>query len=97
MNTIKLNPTKLLISDLPQAEEQKTASGIIIPGSVMSKQPSMRGKIIFTGSGTKDIPIVHSVGDIALYNPRAGQKIEWNDKEYRLVDVGEIFLSGSDI
>lgn len=87
-----VNPTKIVVEDFVTNEEQKTQSGIIIPGSV--KSPSMRGKILFKGDGIDGLPLVHKVGDTALYNPRAGQKFEWNDKEYRIMDAGEVFMSG---
>lgn len=91
MSTISINPTKVICEDIPEVKD-KTESGIFIPSTI--KSVSMRGKIIFKGDGLKDMPLVHKVGDIALYNPRAGQKFEWNDKEYRILDAGEIFLSG---
>lgn len=88
---IKINPTKILVLDQEETAE-KTASGIFIPTTV--KSPTMRGKIIQKGDGTPEIPVVHNVGDTCLFNPRAGQKFEWDGKEYRIVDVAEIFLSG---
>jgi co-chaperonin GroES (HSP10) len=91
MATLKVNPTKVLIQDIT-ATEEKTKGGLIIPGMV--KIPTMRGTIILVGDGTPDIQIKHQVGDIALFNPGAGSKLMWDDKEYRLVDISEIFLSG---
>ncbi len=85
-----VNPSKVLVEDINETVE-KTSTGIFIPNSV--KIPTMKGKIIIVGSGTPDIPIVHKVGTVCLFNPRAGQKLEWNGKEYRLVDAAEIFLS----
>jgi chaperonin GroES len=89
---VSINATKVLIEDIPELTE-KTQSGIIIPTTVKAK--TMRGKILIVGDGTPDIKIKHQVGDIALFHPSAGTKFTWEDREVRLVDVNEIFLSSS--
>jgi len=89
---IRLNATKVLIEDIKETKD-KTESGIFIPTQVV-QQVTMKGKIIMIGEGTPDIPIFHEVGAVALYSPRAGQKVQVGDKEYRLMDVHEILLSG---
>jgi len=86
-----VNPTKCLIEDIAESKE-KTAGGIYIPASV--KAPTMQGKIVVKGDGTKEIEIKYKVGDIVLFHPNAGTKLMWKDKEYRLVDVAEVFLGG---
>ena len=96
MSKIIVNPTKVVVTDIIVSADETTKSGIIIPGSIREKQPSMSGEIMYIGDGTSDVPMVHKIGDKALYNPRAGQKFEWEGKEYRILDAGEIFLSGLD-
>ncbi len=91
---VKINPTKLVVLDETQPDtDQVTKAGIIVPGAIV-KTPTMKGRVVVKGDGTPEIPVLHEVGSIALFNPRAGQKFEWEGKEYRIVDVSEIFLSG---
>ena len=92
MNELKINPTKVLVEDIIEAEEQ-TKGGILLPTQIL-KAKTMKGKIILIGEGTQYVKIMHKVGDIALFNPSAGTKLIWNDKEYRLVDTSEVLLSG---
>lgn len=90
---VRINATKVLVQDIEESKE-KTASGIIIPKTAQ-KTNTMKGKIILVGDGTDDIKINHKVGDIALFHPQAGRTLVWENKEYRLVDISEIFLSGA--
>lgn len=92
---VRVNPTKIILEDIPELEAS-TKGGIILPTQV-AKKITMRGKILLVGDGTPDIPMNHKVGDIAMYHPRAGTTFTWDDKEVRIVDVNEIFLSGSDV
>ena len=92
MNLPKINSTKLLVEDIPEIAE-KTASGIFIPTTV--KIPTLSGKVVLKGEGTPDIKIIYEVGDTVLFHPQAGNKFIWDKKEYRLLDVSDIFLGGS--
>jgi len=89
MRKDKINPTKVLVTDIVE-DEKKTASGIIIPGT--AKTPSMRGRVVLVGRGTPEMPIEYSKGDVVYYRPMAGSKFNMDDVDYRLVDVQEIFL-----
>ena len=90
--TIVINPTKLLCEDIPETSEK--IGSIIVPTT--ARIPSMRGKILQVGCGTDYVKIAHKVGDIAVFSPRAGQEIEVNGKKYRLMDVNDVWLSGTD-
>lgn len=89
---LRVNSTKLLVEDIIETEKE-TKSGILLPTAVIRKN-HMKGTILLKGDGTPDIPIVHEIGDIALYHPAAGSKFTWEEREVRLVDVADIFLSG---
>ena len=52
----------------PADQEEKTASGIIIPDS--AKEKPLRGEVIAVGGGTKDEEMVLKAGDIVLYGMR---------------------------
>jgi chaperonin GroES len=90
----KLHPTKVLVID-HREEEQKTASGIIIPG--LSNVPSMKGKVALVGEGTTDIRMVYAKGDTVYYNPNAGLKLTLDGVDYRLVDQVEIFFGHEEV
>lgn len=90
--SIIINPTKILCEDIPETAEK--IGSIIVPTT--ARIPSMKAKILQIGCGTDYIKISHKVGDIALFSPRAGQEIEVNGKKLRLMDVNDVWLSGTD-
>lgn len=87
---MKINSTKLLCQDIPEKEEV-SKGGILLPSAVL-KPNAMQAKVIEVGKGTPDIKIVYSIGDTVLIHPRAGTKFTYKDKEYRLIDVSDVFL-----
>ena len=89
---MKINATKVLVQDILE-EEPISKGGILLPTQVI-KTNSMKGKVVQVGDGTEDIKIVYNIGETVLYHPQAGQKFNFDGKEYRLIDVGEIFLGG---
>lgn len=91
MGEIKINATKILVEDIPEIEKQ-TEGGIIIPTAVVKNKTS-KGVVIAVGSGTNFLPIPYKEGDTVIFPPTAGVKFKHEDKEYRLVDVSEIFMS----
>ena len=92
MNKEKVNPLKLLVEDEIEVETE-TKSGIILPNQI-AKKNTMRGTVVIKGEGTADIHIVHDVGDKVLFNPHAGNKFQYEGKDYRLIDVNEVILGG---
>lgn len=89
---IKINATKLLVEDIIEVTD-KTAGGIYIPNAVI-KTEAMKAKVAVVGGGTPDIKIAYNVGDTVLFHSRAGNKFKYENKEYRLLDVNEVFLGG---
>ncbi|MDR2011169.1 MAG: co-chaperone GroES [Bacteroidales bacterium] len=74
----------------PQAAEQKTASGIIIPDSAQEKP--QRGKIMAIGNAKKDEPMEVKVGDIVLYGKYSGTEIKINNEDYLIMNQNDILL-----
>jgi co-chaperonin GroES (HSP10) len=89
---MRVNPTKLLVTDFTEVAD-KTASGIFIPTLVI-KTDNMKGRVVITGEGTPDVKVLYKEGEVVLYHPRAGQKFTYEDKEYRLIDVSDVFIGG---
>lgn len=81
-------PGKVLIE--PQAVEQKTASGIIIPDS--AKEKPQNGTIVAIGNPKKDEEIVVKVGDSVLYGKYSGTELKINDKDYLIMNQSDILL-----
>ncbi|MBN2778001.1 MAG: co-chaperone GroES [Bacteroidales bacterium] len=79
---------KVLIQ--PQAAEQKTSSGIIIPDSAQEKP--QRGKIVAIGNQKEDEPMEVKVGDIVLYGKYSGTEIKIDDQEYLIMNQSDILL-----
>ena len=87
-NIGKPMPGKVLIK--PQAAEQKTASGIIIPDS--AKEKPQRGEIVAVGNPKKDEEMVVKVGDKILYGKYSGTEIKIDDQEYMIMNQSDILL-----
>lgn len=79
---------KVLIQ--PQAAEQKTSSGIIIPDSAQEKP--QKGKIVAIGNQKQDEPLEVKVGDIVLYGKYSGTEIKIDDQEYLIMNQSDILL-----
>lgn len=66
-------------------EEEKTVSGIVLPGSAQEK--SQTGTIIAVGegrileNGTK-VEMAVKVGDVVLFEKYAGTEVKYDGKEY---------------
>ena len=70
------------------AEEEKTAGGIIIPGT--AKEKPQRGEIVATGKGrvTEDgkvLPLEVKSGDKVLFSKYAGTELKLEGVEYLMM------------
>lgn len=86
MNQIKPLADRVLIA--PEAAEEKTIGGIIIPDS--AKEKPLRGKVLAVGNGTKDEEMVLQAGDIVLYGKYAGTEIEIEDTKYLIMRQADV-------
>jgi chaperonin GroES len=73
--------------------EDQTAGGILLPD--MAKQKPQRGKVIATGPGKmrddgKRTAVAVSVGDEVLFGRYAGNDVEVNTKEYKIMRESDI-------
>ncbi|MBR7163131.1 MAG: co-chaperone GroES, partial [Clostridia bacterium] len=59
--------------------EERTASGIVLPGSAQEK-PQL-AEVIAVGPGTEDTKMVVKVGDKVVYSKYAGSEIKIDNKE----------------
>ena len=73
--------------------EEKTASGIIIPDTAQEKP--MQGKVIATGSGSKDesgkvTPLDVKAGDSVLFGKWAGTEVKIDGTDYLIMKESDI-------
>ncbi|CAM2980600.1 co-chaperone GroES [Paenibacillus sediminis] len=74
------------------AQEETTASGIVLPES--AKEKPQEGKVIAVGSGVlKDgvrVPLEVKVGDRVIFSKYAGTEIKFEGKEYLIMKESDI-------
>ncbi len=88
MSEVKIKPLEDRVLVEPQAAEEKTASGIIIPDSAKEKPQS--GTVIAVGPGTKDVTMGVKVGDTILYGKYAGTELSHSGKDYLIMRQSDI-------
>ncbi len=83
---------RILIKEIKPNSEKKTASGIIIPGTVNEDKESKKGEIIAIGNGRyedgKLIPISVKIGEQVIF--QWGDKIIVEGEEFYLVKESEL-------
>ena len=89
MSKVNIKPLADRVLVQPEAAEETTASGIIIPDT--AKEKPMRGTIIAVGNGTKKQPMTVKAGDTVLYGKYAGTEITVKDIEYLIMRESDIF------
>ncbi len=82
----KILAGKILVQ--PQAAEEKTVSGIIIPDS--AKEKPQVGKVVLTGTGKTDEPMELKVGDVVFYGKYAGTELNIDGEDYLLMSQADV-------
>jgi len=90
---MKIKPLNDRVLVVREAEEQKSAGGIIIPDT--AKEKPQRGKVVAVGPGKMDeggqrIPLEVKKGDRVLFGKYAGTEI-------KLDGVEHVFMKEDDI
>jgi len=73
----------------PEAAEEKTSTGIIIPDTAQEKP--QKGEIRAIGTGKKDEPLSVKVGDQVLYGKYSGTEVTIDGTEYLIMKESDIF------
>jgi len=89
MSKVNIKPLADRVLVLPEAAEEKTASGIIIPDT--AKEKPQKGTIIAVGNGKTDEPMTVKAGDTVLYGKYSGTEITVKDTEYLIMRESDIF------
>jgi chaperonin GroES len=84
--TIKPLADRVLVE--PQAAEQKTSGGIIIPDT--AKEKPQKGTVVAVGGGKKDEPMTVKVGDAVLYGKYSGSELSIDGTDYLMMRESDI-------
>ncbi len=93
-NTVSIHPLHDYVLVQPAAQEEKTASGIILPDS--AKEKPQVAKVLAVGpgkldeSGTKHLPMQVKVGQKVLYKKWGTDEIKMGSEELMLVKQEDI-------
>lgn len=68
--------------------EEKTASGIILPGQAKEK-PQM-AEVVAVGPGTEDVKMELKVGDMVIFSQYAGTEVKFEGEEYTIMAQRDI-------
>jgi chaperonin GroES len=86
---IKFEPLADRVLVEPNAPQEKTKSGIIIPDT--AKEKPQKGKVIAVGPGKEDEKMTLKEGDEVLYGKYSGTEIELEGTEYLIMKAGDIY------
>lgn len=74
----------------PNAAEEKTAGGIIIPDT--AKEKPQKGTVVAVGKGKKDEPMTVKAGDVVLYGKYSGTEMIIDGKTYLIMREDDIYM-----
>lgn len=84
-NALSLTPLGDRVVVKPAAQEEVSASGIIIPDSAKREAPS-RGTVVAVGAGRYDdgalVPMTVKVGDTVLFSKYGFDEVEIDGQDY---------------
>jgi len=91
---MKLTPLGDRVIVKPNAPEETTKGGIILPDTAQEKP--MEGKIIAIGKGKTDdtgkkIAMELKVGDKVLYGKYSGTEVKLNDEEFLIMRESDVY------
>lgn len=93
---MSIRPIGDRIAVKPVAVEEKTKSGIVLPGSAQEKPH--QGEVIAVGSGYvsqatgQRIPLEVKVGDKVVYGKHAGMEVKFDGEELVLLTENDILV-----
>ena len=82
----KILAGKILVQ--PQAAEEKTVSGIIIPDS--AKEKPQIGTVVLTGTDKKKEPMELKVGYVVFYGKYSGTELDIDGEDYLLMSQTDV-------
>ncbi len=86
---MKIKPLADRVLIRPDAAEEKTAGGLIIPET--AKEKPLVGTVVAAGPGTEDIKMEVKAGDKVLYGKYAGTEITHEGETYLMMRQNDLF------
>lgn len=91
---MKIKPLSDHIVIEPLKQEEKTASGILLPETVEKERPE-QGKVVAVGPGKKNedgkvVPMDVKPGDVVLFTKYGPNEVKVEDKEYLIAKEDDI-------
>jgi chaperonin GroES len=91
---MKLKPLHDYVFVKPLLEEEKTASGIVLPDTADKEKPE-KGEILAVGPGKRMdngelAPMAVKIGDKVMFKKYAPDEIKIDDQEYLLISERDI-------
>jgi chaperonin GroES len=92
--TFELFDDRVLVK--PNAAEEKTSGGIIIPDT--AKEKPQKGKVVAVGKGKyadqtgNIIPMQIKAGDTVMYSKYGGTEISLNGEDYLIMRASDILM-----
>ncbi len=71
--------------------EEKTKSGIVLPGQA-KEQPQM-AEVMAVGPGTEDVKMEVKVGDVVIFSQYAGTTVKYENEEYLILSQKDILAT----
>ncbi len=68
--------------------EEKTASGIVLPGQA-KEQPQM-AEVMAVGPGTEEEKMELAVGDVVIFSQYAGTNVKYSGEEYTILSQRDV-------
>lgn len=89
----KIKPLEDRVIVLPDAAEEKTASGIYLPEG--AKEKPLTGKVIATGPGKltddgKRAPLGVKKGETVIYGKYSGTEVDLDGQEHKILRESEL-------
>jgi chaperonin GroES len=88
MAKLKIKPLADRVLIEPDAAEERTAGGIIIPDT--AKEKPQKGTVVAVGTGKKDEPMTVKVGDSVLYGKYAGTELTIDGTNYLIMRESDV-------
>ena len=71
--------------------EEKTASGIVLPGQ--AKERPQVAEIVAVGPGTEDVEMIVKVGEHVIFTQYAGTEVKYDGEEYTILSQKDILAT----